>query len=46
MEKNMGLMKKAWDKEQRQKKLPPLISWEEAGERGFTIYFDNISGMG
>lgn len=32
MEKNMGLMKKAWDKEQRQKKLPPLISWEEAGE--------------
>lgn len=31
-DKNMGLMKKAWDKEQRQKKLPPLISWEEAGE--------------
>lgn len=31
-DKNMGLMKKAWDKEQNQKRLPPLISWEEAGK--------------
>ena len=31
-DKNMGLMKKAWNKEQGQKNLPPLISWEEAGE--------------
>lgn len=31
-DKNMELMKKAWNKEQNQKNLPPLISWEEAGE--------------
>ena len=30
-DKNMGLMKKAWDSGQNQKRLPPLISWEEAG---------------
>ena len=30
-DKNMELMKKAWNKEQNQKNLPPLISWEEAG---------------
>lgn len=31
MEKNMGLFREAWDAECDGKKLPPLISWEEAG---------------
>lgn len=31
-DKNMELLKAAWDEEQNQKKLPPLLSWEEAGE--------------
>lgn len=31
MERNMGLFKEAWDESQNRKKLPPLISWEEAG---------------
>ncbi len=31
MEKNMELFDAAWDAEANQKKLPPLISWEEAG---------------
>ncbi len=31
MEKNMSLFPKAWDEEKNQKKLPPLISLEEAG---------------
>ena len=29
--KNMALMENAWNEEQNQKNLPPLISWEEAG---------------
>ena len=32
MERNMDLFPEAWDEEKNQKKLPPLISWEEAGE--------------
>lgn len=32
MERNMGLFKEAWDGGQNRKKLPPLISWGEAGE--------------
>lgn len=31
-DKNMDLLKEAWDEGQNQKKLPPLLSWEEAGE--------------
>lgn len=31
VEKNMDLFREAWDEEQNRKKLPPLISWEEAG---------------
>ncbi len=30
-DKNLELMKKAWDGEANQRRLPPLISWEEAG---------------
>lgn len=31
MEKNMELFDAAWDKESNQRKLPPLLSWEEVG---------------
>lgn len=30
-EKNLGLLEEAWDPERNERKLPPLISWEEAG---------------
>lgn len=30
-DKHMALMEEAWDKETKDQKLPPLISWEEAG---------------
>lgn len=31
-DKNMSLFSEAWDEGQNRKKLPPLLSWEEAGE--------------
>ena len=31
-ERNMSLLHEAWDEEQNRKRLPPLLSWEEAGE--------------
>ncbi len=30
-EKNLGLLEKAWDAEHNERKLPPLLSWEETG---------------
>ncbi len=31
MDKHMELFQDAWDEEKKQRKLPPMISWEEAG---------------
>lgn len=31
-ERNMSLLHEAWDEEKNRKRLPPLLSWEEAGE--------------
>lgn len=30
-EKNMSLIREAWDEQENRKRLPPLLSWEEAG---------------
>lgn len=31
-DKNMDLFKEAWNKERNERKLPPLLSWEEVGQ--------------